>query len=133
MKNVIYQLLQQRASYEVLAEMHLDIHGCENILVKLIDFNVILANIYRHPKNNLQNFINAANCNLERLNCSKVFLLGDNNTNFKFDSSTGSSFLLVTDYFNVLAKKGYFPLSNIPTRITENSATNIDHIMANDR
>ena len=68
--------LSKQIQNELLKEMHMDISGRENIWVKLIDFNVILANFYRHPKNNFQNFINAANCNLERLKCSKVFLMG---------------------------------------------------------
>ena len=45
--------LSKQIQYEVLMEIHMDISGWENIWVKLIDFNVILANIYRHPKNNL--------------------------------------------------------------------------------
>ena len=83
----VAKYLSKQIQYEVLTEMHMGISGCENIWVKLIDFNVILANIYRHPKNNLQNFINATNCNLERMKCSKVFLMGDYNINLKFESS----------------------------------------------
>ena len=56
----------------------------------------------------------------------------DRNVNLKFDSSSGSSFHLVADYFNMLARNGYFPLINIPTRVTENSATIMDHITTND-
>ena len=58
--------------------------------------------------------------------------MGDYNINLKFDSSTGCASHLVADYFDMLASDGYFPLINIPTRVTENSATVIDHIMTND-
>ena len=56
---------------------------------------------------------------------------GHYNTNLKFDSSTGSSSHLVADYFDMLSSNGYFSLINIPTRVTENSATIIDHIITN--
>ena len=54
------------------------------------------------------------------------------NINLKFDSGTGSSSHLVADYFDMLASKGYFPLINISTRVTEKSATTINHIMRKD-
>ena len=38
--------LSEQIRYEVLTEMHMDFSGCENIWVKLIDFNVILANFH---------------------------------------------------------------------------------------
>ena len=125
-------VLSKQIQYKVLTKMHIYVSGCKNILVKLIDFNVILADMYRHPKNNFQNFINAVNCNLERLKCSKVFLKEDSNIRFKSDSCTGCSSHLVADYFDMLTSNGYFPLINIPTRVTENSAAIIDYIVTND-
>ena len=123
-------VLSKQIQYEVLTKMHICVSGCKNILVKLIDFNVILADMYRHPKNNFQNFINAANSNLERLKCSKVFLMGHCNIRFKSDSCTGCSSHLVAGYFDMLTSNGYFPLTNITTRVTENSTAIIDYIMA---
>ena len=57
---------------------------------------------------------------------------GDYNILLKFDSCPGCSSHLVADYFDMLASSGYFPLIKISTRVTENSATFIDHIMTND-
>ena len=42
---------------------------------------------------------------------------------------TGSS---SSDYVNMLASNGFYPLINLPTRVTATSSTIIDHIFTND-
>ena len=59
-----------------------------------------------------------------------VFLIGDFNINFTLSSNTSVN--LASDYINLLASYGYFPLITIPTRVTSNSSTLIDHILTND-
>lgn len=41
---------------------------------------------------------------------------------------TNKNDITVNEYINILSEKGFYPQINKPTRVTENTATNIDHI-----
>lgn len=116
---------------EIVSELYLNIEGCENIWIKLCDTDVIIAAIYRHPKNRVKTFIEHLNVNLELLKNSKVYLVGDININIDTSviHTTGSS---SCDYINMLASNGFYPLITLPTRVTVTSSTVIDHIITND-
>ena len=43
--------------FSVITNLQLTVNECENIWIKLHDSNVIISNIYRHPKNDAQVFI----------------------------------------------------------------------------
>ena len=60
---------------------------------------------------------------------TKVYLVGDFNIDI---ASTSSASNFATDYINLLASNGYFPLVTLPKRVTETSSTVIDHIITND-
>jgi len=110
--------------YSLLSNVHMDIDECENIWIKLLGSNLTIATIYRHPKNDLLSFMDVLNKNLEKFKNSKVFLVGDfNNRTVVSNAST---------YIDMLLSNGFYPLINIPTRVTENSSTIIDHIITND-
>ena len=52
--------------------------GCENIWIKIKDFNVIIGTIYIHPKNDLQKFVVGLNTSLEKLKNNKtMYLIGE--------------------------------------------------------
>ena len=55
------------------------------------------------------------------------YILGDFNINIHPDSRTTHA----NDYINLLLNHGAFPLITKPTRVTENSAIIIDHIINN--
>ena len=110
----------------MIPELFLDIDGCENLWLKLNDADVVISAIYRHPKNNSKLFLDHLNNSLAHNmpKNTKVYLVGD------FNIDIASNF--ASDYINLLASNGYFPLVTLPTRVTETSSTVIDHIITND-
>lgn len=116
--------------YSLYVEAHIEIDGCENIWIKILGSNVVIGTIYRHPRNDVEIFLETLNKNLENLKNNKVFLVGDFNINL--DSSSGNISNSTSAYVNMLTSNGYYPLIHIPTRVTDVSSTVIDHIMTND-
>ena len=116
---------------ELIPQLVLDIDGCENLWLKLDDADVVISAIYRHPKNNSKLFLDHLNNSLAHnmLKNTKVYLVGDFNIDI---ASTSSAPNFATDFINLLASNGYFPLVTLPTRVTETSSTVIDHIITND-
>ena len=100
---------------ELIPELFLDIDGCENLWLKLNDADVVISAIYRHPKNNSKLFLDHLNNSLAHNmpKNTKVYLVGD------FNIDIASNF--ASDYINLLASNGYFPLVTLPTRVTETS------------
>ena len=90
--------------------------------------DIILGVIYRHPKSNAKLFVDELNKTLEQLKTTKVYLIGDININiFSINNAKYAS-----DYVNMLASNGYFPLITLPTRVNDVSSTLIDHLITND-
>ena len=87
--------------------------------------------IYRHPNSStLINFIDELSLCLETLNTKNTtfYLLGDININIlETPQSSG-----VYRYLNSLLSNLCIPLITKPTRVNNNSATAIDHILTND-
>ena len=89
---------------------------------------IFLGVIYRHPKSNAKLFVDELNKTLEQLKTTKVYLIGDININiFSINNAKYAS-----DYGNMLASNGYFPLITLPTRVNDVSSTLIDHLITND-
>ena len=89
------------------------IDGCENIWIKLCNSNTVIDMIYQHPKNNMHLFLDTLNKQLDMFKQKTVFLIGDFNINLTLSSNTLVN--LASDYINLLASYGYFPLITIPT------------------
>ena len=88
----------------------------------------ILGVIYRHPKSNAKLFVDELNKTLKQLKTTKVYLIGDININiFSINNAKNAS-----DYVNMLASNGYFPLKTLPTRVNGVSSTLIDYLITND-
>ena len=117
-------------AYELKTDYEMKIDGCENIWIKLCNSNIVIGTIYRHPKNNMHLFLDSLNKQLDMFKQKTVFLIGDFNINLTSSSNTLVN--LASDCINLLASYGYFPLITIPTRVTRNSSTLIDHILTND-
>ena len=118
--------------FSVITNLQLTVNECENIWIKLHDSNVIISTIYRHPKNDAQVFIDALNTNLEKVRNNKVFLVGDFNLNIKPLPDSKFPDRHASKYIDMLISNGYYPLINVPTRVTDNLSTIIDHIVTND-
>ena len=96
--------------------------------IKLCYLDIILGVIYRHPKSNVKLFVDELNKIFEQLKTTKVYLIGDININiFSINNAKYAS-----DYSNMLASNGYFPLITLPTRVNDVSSTLIDHLITND-
>ena len=107
---------------------------CEDIWLSVEDrrtnqfFNIVV--LYRHPNTNIPEFISK----LDEVFCNPIltnrctYILGDIN----IDICTSNRSTAAQEYINVLTCKGFFSIITKPTRVTETSATIIDHIITND-
>jgi len=91
--------------------------------------NIIIGVIYRHPNSPLANFQEILCNNLEKLTKSNLnfYISGDININILECNSNNK----VNDYINSIYSCGAQCIITKPTRITETSATVIDHIYTN--
>ena len=113
--------------FSVITNLQLTVNECENIWIKLHDSNIIISTIYRHPNNDAQVFIDALNSNLEKVRSNKVFLVGDFNLNIKPLPDSKFPDRHASKYLDMHISNGYYPLINVPTRVTDSSSTIIDH------
>ena len=87
--------------------------------------------IYRHPGTDIKNFIVAFNDKLSKLNPKhKYYIVGDIKINVNNTSNTNSK--NSDAYLNMLTSNGAFLFIDKPTRVTNTSSSNIDHIITND-
>ena len=120
--------------YELCPIQH-HLHDSESLWINLFENkpnnNYTIGVIYRHPSQvNINDFLECfSNC-LTNLSKSKnvYYILGDFNLNIQSDNRTNYA----TEYINLIVSNGAFPIITKPTRVTENSATIIDHIITND-
>ena len=117
--------------FSALSNLQLTVNECENIRIKLHDDNIIISTIYRHPKNDAQVFIDALNTNVENVRSNKVFLVGDFNLNIKSLPDLRFPDRHASESLDMLISNGYYTLINVPTRVTDNSSTIINHITTN--
>ena len=120
-------------SYKVRNDLNLCIDGeCEAKFVEIITSskkakNIIVGSIYRHPHDSHQEFFSEFSRKIE---CIKekhhIILLGDINIDMK-----DSNDKITMDYKNTLLSLGLRNTINLPTRITENTDTILDHIITN--
>ena len=91
--------------------------------------SVIIGCIYRHPHNDRESFLEIMRQKLEYLNSQgfEAYISGDININF-FSYNTDRQ---TSDYLDMLLNLGYMPMITKATRITNHSATLIDHIYTN--
>ena len=83
----------------------------------------IIGGIYRHPNGDPEHFNRALNDTLKKIKDKTIAItLGDININLNEENDNTSSYL--SNYF----QKNFIPCITIPTRITDHSATTIDHI-----
>ena len=108
------------------------LEGLENCWIEIERVkqkNVVIGCIYRHPSQNRECFHQAMKSKLEILNneSCEVYITGDINIDF-FRYNTDNQ---TSEYLDMLLNLGYLPIITKPTRITDHSATLIDHIYTN--
>ncbi len=97
------------------------------IETKIANKRVLTGCIYRAPNTDIQLFNDELQLLLELLKTKSSFLCGDYNIDLlKSDEHHASKF-----FIDQLFSYGYYPLINLPTRITTSSCTLIDNIYTN--
>ena len=88
--------------------------------------NIIIGNIYRHPGGNIQFFTEKLNDTVNKINKEdKICLIcGDLNIN-----TINTKHKPTVDFLDTMLSENFIPQITLPTRITENSSTLIDHIL----
>ena len=91
--------------------------------------NIIIGCIYRHPRSNIQAYIEHLDELLRHLNQLKhqVIILGDINIDFLRYVTHQST----ERYLDMLYTNNFIPIITKPTRITDHTKTLIDHIYIN--
>ena len=91
---------------------------------KINNQEVIIGGIYRHPKGKVDHFNTALDSILNQIkNDTLAIILGDININLMDEENDNTN-----SYLNNLFAKNFIPCITLPTRITDHSATIIDHI-----
>ena len=98
----------------------------ENKWLKLKNNNTsyIVASVYRHPNGNTKHFVEGLGKHLSKMDKNSTCIIGGD-LNIDLIKYKNSS---VSLYIETLLEYNLIPCINIPTRITDRSATVIDHI-----
>ena len=118
--NYTYELYQPSISLNIWEGLILKIFGNH-------EKKIYLCNVYRPPRpEDLEEFLQQINIVLSDLNnfSSNILILGD----FNIDLLKINDKLLHKTYFANMLSLGLSPAITLPTRVTEVSATLIDHI-----
>lgn len=102
----------------------------ENTIISGNKKHLIIGNIYRSPSSNNCKFIERLDCHLKKLDRHKnktIHLVGDFNVDLaKYDKDFHCH-----DLINKMAEYNFAQLISLPTRITDHTATIIDHVYTN--
>ena len=114
--------------------MKLNLQDCEDLWleVECNKSNLIVAVVYRHPKQDISPFHDKLCRNLNELenNKEKYILSGDINIDTLSVQTTGAS--KIKNYVDDLISSGCKLLINIPTRFADNCKSSLlDHIYTN--
>ena len=84
----------------------------------------IIGGIYRHPNGDIEHFNKALNDTIKKIKDNTIAItLGDININLMNEEKDN-----ISTYLNNYFQKNFIPCITIPTHITDQSATTIDHI-----
>ena len=88
------------------------------------DLNIIIGGVYRHPNGDVDHFNNAIKNTISKISKNTLaIVLGDVNIDLLQENDTK-----VNAYLNNFFEYNFIPCITLPTRITDHSATLIDHI-----
>ena len=92
--------------------------------------NAVICNVYRSPSGHLDGFLDKLEDLLRKLTRHRnknIILIGDTNIDLLDYGRIDN----VTKYVDLLAQHSFAPVISRPTRVTDHSATIIDHIFVN--
>ena len=128
-------------NYELRDDLKLKVENCEDNWLEIQtrptenqerksnDKSFVIGVIYRHPDQSYRSFTHKLCQNIEKFNRGKTkfMIVGDMNIDLlKYNLARN-----ITDYMNKLKSSGCNVHCNIPTRITRNSRSCIDHVYSN--
>ena len=123
--------VSKKLRYRLCPEFNLDTNSkckAENIWIEIEKFHkkFVIGGIYRHPAQSILEFQNNLNVTLQKLSAKRlpVMVAGDINIDLLKYSINNET----QKYIDNLLMNNFLPLSLLPTRITEKSATIIDHM-----
>ena len=133
--------ISNEIEYTVRKDLSLDYEACESLWLditpksdnstasKKTKENFVVGVVYRHPRDDYTEFSNSLCKSLHILNSSKTnyVIVGDFNVNtLKYNLVNN-----VTDYVNAIGSYGTNLFIDKPTRVTDHSATCLDHVYSN--
>ena len=113
-------------------QSRIGVPGCEDLWFDInlpgLSDKYIFGVIYRHPHNNLQEFLKTLDEKMLSFNQKgyKVLIFGDINID------VNANVTATHDYLRMIESNAFINLITKPTRITQSSQTTIDHILTND-
>ena len=123
-------LLQQEISFKVKENLSLMNEDIECIFIEAcLTKKILIGVIYRPPNRHIQNFNTHLQSILENISNLHIpcYILGDTNINL-LNHSTHSD---TGNYIEIIYSNAFIPLINRPTRVTDHSASLIDHCFTN--
>ena len=122
-------LIQDHVSFKIREDLSI---MCDDIECIFVEANtskkMLIGVVYRPPGRSIDCFNEQLKSVFDKLNVSfPCYLMGDVNINLINHASHKHS----GDYLDLIYSNGFIPLINRPTRVTEKSATLIDHIITN--
>ena len=111
------------------------LYGTEFICLKMWNNNstktILIGSIYRHPTEDSNKFLDDFSDCMEKLADEKkrFYIIGDINIDI---NRTNQNSPQADRYMQVITSNGAFSLTTKPTRVTDKTATVIDHIITND-
>ena len=124
--------------FQLDCDLEMKLNGCEELWLNIKTNDIsnqkfTVSVIYRHPNysnSTVNEFTEALFNSINKITNRKYtfYLLGDLNIDLTANKRSLSSL----DFLNSLISCGSLPIITIPTRVTETSATIIDHVITND-
>ena len=129
--------VKQHIKLDVLNKLDLTCKNpCENLWVNLNKNkkDTIVGIIYRHPSGDIADFneqLEKTIQEIHKLNTDRCIIIGDINRDLIKYNQPGKA--KIKDYLDMMLSHGYLPRITLPSRITDHSATLIDHIFVKER
>jgi exonuclease III len=122
-------LIKKNIEYTEREELKISDVSSESVWIEITKNNekINIGCIYRHPCSDVNTFTNALDSNLNKLynENSRCIICGDLNIDALKVNLHGPT----TNFMNILMINNFIPHITLPTRITENSVSLIDHIL----
>ena len=122
--------VKKKYNLSVFKELTVSTDLCEACAVEIrpiprnSKLNFIILRLYKPPSSPKQQFMEYVLDKSQSFINKSALYIGDLNIDILDENSN-------SDFINAMYSKHFFPLINIPTRVTENSATCLDHIWYN--